>query len=44
MINKITELHQNCLGAIQKFTLREEPQNRLIELNIINYIIDVFSK
>ena len=38
-----SELRQNCLGAIQKFTLRAEPQNRLIELNVIHYIVDVFS-
>ena len=46
MINEKTdsELRQNCLGAIQKFTLRAEPQNRLIELNVIHYIVDVFSK
>ncbi len=45
MINEKTdsELRQNCLGAIQKFTLRAEPQNRLIELNVIHYIVDVFS-
>ena len=38
-----SELRQNCLGAIQKFTLRAEPQNRLIELNVIHYIVDIFS-
>ena len=38
-----TELRQNCLGTIQKFTLRAEPQNKLIELNIIHYIVDLFS-
>ncbi len=38
------ELSQNYLGAIQKFTLRAEAQNILIELNVIHYIIGVFSK
>lgn len=37
-----TELRQNCLGALQKFTLRSEPQNKLIELNIIHYLVDIF--
>ena len=38
-----TELRQNCLGTIQKFTLRTAPQNRLIELNVIHFIVDVFT-
>ena len=38
-----TELRQNCLGAIQKFTLRIEPQNKLIELNVIHYLVDIFT-
>lgn len=38
-----TDLRQNCLGTIQKFTLRTTPQNRLIELNVIHYIVDVFT-
>ena len=38
-----TELRQNCLGAIQKFTLRNEPQNKLIELNVIHYLVDIFT-
>ena len=38
-----TNLRQNCLGTIQKFTLRTEPQNRLIELNVIHYIVDIFT-
>ena len=37
-----SELRQNCLGTIQKFTLRSEPQNKLISMNIIKWIIDVF--
>ena len=41
--NTDTPLRQNCLGALQKFTLRNEPQNKLIELNIIHYLIDIFS-
>ena len=38
-----TELRQNCLGAIQKFTLRKNPQNKLIELNVIHYLVDIFT-
>ena len=38
-----TELRQNCLGAIQKFTLRNQPQNKLIELNVIHYLVDIFT-
>ena len=41
--NTDTPLRQNCLGALQKFTLRNEPQNKLIELNVIHYLIDIFS-
>ena len=41
--SKDSELRQNCLGAIQKFSLRNEPQNKLIELNIIHYLVDIFS-
>ena len=37
-----TELRQNCLGALQKFTLRSDSQNKLIELNIIHYLVDIF--
>ena len=40
---KDTEIRQNCLGAIQKFTLRSEPQNKLIELNVIHYLVDIFT-
>ena len=45
MINEKTdtELRQNCLGTIQKFTLRSVPQNKLIELNVIHYIVDIFT-
>ncbi|MCQ2819755.1 MAG: hypothetical protein MJ252_21025 [archaeon] len=38
-----SELRQNCLGTIQKFTLRSVPQNRLIELDVIKFIVDVFT-
>ena len=38
-----TELRQNCLGTIQKFTLRKNPQNKLIELNVIHYLVDIFT-
>ena len=41
--NNDTDLRQNCLGSLQKFTLRAAPQNRLIELNVIHYIVDVFT-
>lgn len=37
-----TEIRQNCLGIIQKFTLRSEPQKKLIELDVINWITNVF--
>ena len=37
-----TPLRQNCIGALQKFSLRKEAQNKLIELNIIHYLIDIF--
>ena len=40
--NSDTPLRQNCLGALQKFSLRKEPQNKLIELNVIHYLIDIF--
>ena len=45
MINEKTdtELRRNCLGTIQKFTLRSVPQNKLIELNVIHYIVDIFT-
>ena len=33
-----TEIRQNCLGIIQKFTLRSEPQKRLIDLDVIMWI------
>lgn len=37
-----TELRQNCLGTIQKFTLRSEPQNKLIAMNVIKWLVDIF--
>ena len=37
-----SDLRQKCLGNIQKFTLRSQPQNKLIELNIIHYIVNLF--
>lgn len=37
-----TEVRQNCLGIIQKFTLRSEPQKKLIELDVIMWIVSVF--
>ena len=40
--NSDTPLRQNCLGALQKFSLRSEAQNKLIELNVIHYLIDIF--
>lgn len=38
-----TELRQNCLGTIQKFTLRFEPQNKIISLDIIKWLVDTFT-
>ena len=37
-----SEVRQNCLGIVQKFTLRSEPQKRLIELDVIMWITNVF--
>jgi len=36
-----TEIRQNCLGIIQKFTLRSEPQKRLIDLDVIMWITNL---
>ena len=38
-----TPLRQNCLGTLQKFSLRNDAQNKLIELNVIHYLIDIFT-
>ena len=38
-----SDLRQKCLGTIQKFTLRSQPQNKLIELNVIHYIVSLFA-
>ena len=40
--NVDSPLRQNCLGALQKFSLRNEAQIKLIELNVIHYLIDIF--
>ena len=40
--NTDSPLRQNCLGALQKFSLRNETQNKLIELNIIHYLTDIY--
>lgn len=37
-----SEIRQNCLGIIQKFTLRTEPQKKLIELDVIRWIVSMF--
>jgi hypothetical protein len=37
-----SEVRQNCLGIIQKFTLRSEPQKKLIELDVIRWIVSMF--
>ena len=37
-----TELRQNILETLQKFTPRLEPINKLIDLGIIKWLIDVF--
>ena len=29
--------------ALKKFTLRKNPQNKLIELNVIHYLVDIFT-
>ena len=38
-----TELRQNILATLEKFTPRLEPINKLIELGIIKWLIDVFT-
>ena len=38
-----SDLRQKCLGTIQKFTLRSQPQNKLIALNVIHYIVSLFA-
>jgi hypothetical protein len=38
-----TELRQNILATLQKFTPRLEPINKLIDLGIIKWLIDVFT-
>jgi len=38
-----TELRQNILTTLQYFTTRSAPTNKLIELGIVKWIIDVFS-
>ena len=38
-----TELRQNILATLQKFTPRLEPINKLIELGIIKWLIDTFT-
>lgn len=36
-----TEKRQCCLGIIQKFTLRSDPQKLLIDLDVIMWITSV---
>ena len=38
-----TELRQNILATLQKFTPRLEPINKLIDLGIIKWLIDTFT-
>ena len=38
-----TELRQNLLATLQKFTPRLEPINKLIDLGIIKWLIDTFT-
>ena len=38
-----TELRQNILATLEKFTPRLEPINKLIELGIIKWLIDTFT-
>ena len=38
---KESELRQNCLGIVQKLTLKSEPQNKLIELDAIKWIVSI---
>jgi len=39
--NNETIIRQDALGALQKFSLRKTPQDLMIKLNIIDYIISV---
>lgn len=39
-----SSLRQNTLGALQKFSLRRKPQTRMIELDMINWIVGVLKK
>ena len=34
-----SEIRQNCLGIVQKLTLKSSPQAKLIDLNIIHWIV-----
>ena len=38
-----TELRQNILVTLQKFSIRLDPINKLIELGIVKWLIDVFT-
>ena len=33
---------QNCLSVIQKFSLKPEAQNEIIDLDVINWIVSIF--
>jgi hypothetical protein len=39
-----SSLRQNTLGALQKFSLRRKPQTKMIELDMINWIVGVLKK
>ena len=38
-----TNIRQNCLGILQKFTLRPIPQKKMIELDVLNWCISILS-
>lgn len=38
------EVRQNCIGIIQKLTLKSAPQTKLIELDIIDWIVETLTK
>lgn len=39
-----SNIRQNTLGALQKFSLRRKPQTKMIELNLIDWIVEILKK
>lgn len=38
------DIRQNCIGIIQKLTLKSAPQTKLIELDIIDWVVETLTK